>query len=160
MPNCCSLDSLILQVETSFQYESSENCGTFPCFSSKEAFSQLFQLLLIPNNTASMLDTVCALEKILLLHNKRFNHQDQRCGTKGVTFTLLLQFTKERVSKASLKHPHILQRALLFHRHFSEASATQLPKTVAKVPAKQGSLVCQKVCQPRLLKPRKLSRYV
>lgn len=104
--------------------------------------------------------TLCALEKILLLHNKRFNHQDQRCGTKGVTFTLLLQFTKERVSKASLKHPHILQRALLFHRHFSEASATQLPKTVAKVHAKQGSLVCQKVCQPRLLKPRKLSRYV
>lgn len=101
----------------------------------------------VPSNTASILDTVCALKKILLLHNKRFNHQEQRCGTKGKPFTFLLQFTKEHASKASLKHPHILQRALLFHRHFSEASAIQHLKIVGKVHA-----------TTRLTKPKKLSR--
>lgn len=112
------------------------------------------------SNTASMLDIVCALEKSLLLQNKRFNHHDQRCSAKGVTFGFLLHFMKELVSKASLKHPHILQRVLLFHRHFSETSATQLLQTVAEVHAKQGFSVCQKVCQPRLSKTGKLSRYL
>lgn len=107
-----------------------------------------------------MLDIVCALEKSLLLQNKRFNHHDQRCSAKGVTFGFLLHFMKELVSKASLKHPHILQRVLLFHRHFSETSATQLLQTVAEVHAKQGFSVCQKVCQPRLSKTGKLSRYL
>lgn len=42
----------------------------------------------VPNNTS---DTVCALEKLLLLHNRRFNHQEQRCGTKGEPFSFSSQ---------------------------------------------------------------------
>lgn len=86
----------------------------------------------VPNNTASKLDTACTL-KILLPHNKKFNPQEQRCVTKGEPFMFILQFTKERASKTSLKHPQVWERALLFHRHFSEASAIQLLKTVVKV---------------------------
>lgn len=38
MLSSCSSDSLISHVEISFQYWSSENSGTFPCFSSKGHF--------------------------------------------------------------------------------------------------------------------------
>lgn len=150
MPNCCSPNTILTlyfrKYRLVFNIERGKIATLFLVSLARRHF--LSCCLPVPNNTASTLDTVCALEKILLLYSKRFNHQEQRCGTKGEPFTFFLQFTKGHASKASLKHPHVLQRALLFHRHFSEASAIQLLKRVVEVHV-----------TTRLTKPRKLSRY-
>ena len=135
MPNCCSPNAIqtlyFCKYRLVFNIKAVKIVALFLVSVARRHLLSCW--LPVPNNTASTLDTGCALEKIQLLHNKRLNHQEQRCSTKGEPFTFVLQFTTERASKAPLKHPHILQRALLFHRHFSEASASQLLKIAVKV---------------------------
>lgn len=77
---------------------------------------------------------------------------------KRVTFTFLLQFTKQHVSKASLKHPHILQRTFLFHRHLSEASASQPLQTVAEVHAKQAFFGLSQSLSTKAVKGREVEQ--
>lgn len=87
----------------------------------------------VPNNTGSTLDTVCALDKILLLQDKRFNHQEERCGTKGEPFTFFLQFTKKNVFQNVSQAPiHIAESTLIsqaFLRNFSNSTAKDSGKS-------------------------------